>query len=202
VNGVSYEFKFRFWTNNQSRMYLIEGCSDLLKKYKLSFGDVIVFARKDDGTLVLGGRPAGPVWPGSLPSLILHLFVTAQAVCMHSASRCTLHKWSAVWYARQVTNEDSKLPCQSCGDLPNWPAHSQGLHFLEHPWATLLLCLDCTEDAHLQNAQMQERTLRSTYQTHIHVVVVWSAAIRSLFCGNLQVGICLEFASALLADSD
>ena len=58
---MQYELRFRFWTNNQSRMYLIEGCTDLLKKYRLGFGDVIVFARKQDGTLVIGGRPAGPV---------------------------------------------------------------------------------------------------------------------------------------------
>lgn len=61
IDGTSYDLKFRFWTNNQSRMYLIEGCSDLLKKYKLGFGDVIVFARKADGALVIGGRPCGPV---------------------------------------------------------------------------------------------------------------------------------------------
>lgn len=84
VNGVSYEFKFRFWTNNQSRMYLIEGCSDLLKKYKLSFGDVIVFARKDDGTLVLGGRPAGPVWHCAAPSLMLLVFLCDGSNGMHA----------------------------------------------------------------------------------------------------------------------
>ena len=61
TDGARYDLKFRFWTNNQSRMYLIEGCAEVLKKYKLAFGDVIVFARKADGTLVLGGRPQGPV---------------------------------------------------------------------------------------------------------------------------------------------
>lgn len=61
TDGIRYDLKFRFWINNQSRMYLIEGCADVLKKYKLGFGDVIVFARKPDNTLVLGGRPQGPV---------------------------------------------------------------------------------------------------------------------------------------------
>jgi hypothetical protein len=61
TDGLRYDLKFRFWINNQSRMYLIEGCTDVLKKYKLGFGDVIVFARKADNTLVLGGRPQGPV---------------------------------------------------------------------------------------------------------------------------------------------
>lgn len=61
VDGQTYDFRFRFWLNNQSRMYLIEGCLEMIKKYKLQKGDVIVFARKGDGTLVVGGRPAGPV---------------------------------------------------------------------------------------------------------------------------------------------
>ena len=61
VEGQTYDFRFRFWLNNQSRMYLIEGCLEMIKKYKLQKGDVIVFARKGDGTLVVGGRPAGPV---------------------------------------------------------------------------------------------------------------------------------------------
>lgn len=60
VDGQTYDFRFRFWLNNQSRMYLIEGCLEMIKKYKLQKGDVIVFARKADGTLVVGGRPAGP----------------------------------------------------------------------------------------------------------------------------------------------
>lgn len=63
VDGQTYDFRFRFWLNNQSRMYLIEGCLEMIKKYKLQKGDVIVFARKGDGTLVVGGRPAGPVRP-------------------------------------------------------------------------------------------------------------------------------------------
>lgn len=60
VDGNSYDFKFRFWTNNQSRMYLIEGCAELLRKYKVTSGNVICFAKKADGTLVVAGRPAGP----------------------------------------------------------------------------------------------------------------------------------------------
>lgn len=68
VDGQTYDFRFRFWLNNQSRMYLIEGCLEMIKKYKLQKGDVIVFARKGDGTLVVGGRPAGPVRPPPTPA--------------------------------------------------------------------------------------------------------------------------------------
>lgn len=74
VDGQTYDFRFRFWLNNQSRMYLIEGCLEMIKKYKLQKGDVIVFARKADGTLVVGGRPAGPV---SFPFLLLTFMLRA-----------------------------------------------------------------------------------------------------------------------------
>lgn len=50
----------RFWINNQSRMYLLEGTADLQHHYHLKMGDVLIFAQKDDKdkTVVLAGRPA------------------------------------------------------------------------------------------------------------------------------------------------
>mmetsp|Transcript_36036 Transcript_36036/g.80206 ORF Transcript_36036/g.80206 Transcript_36036/m.80206 type:complete len:285 (-) Transcript_36036:916-1770(-) len=59
TRGREYTFKFRFWINNQvSRMYLLEGAGELHHAYKMSVGDVMVFAQKPDGTLVVAGRPA------------------------------------------------------------------------------------------------------------------------------------------------
>ncbi len=48
----------RFWVNNQSRMYLLEGMAELQRHYRVKMGDVLVFAQKDDRTIVLAGRPA------------------------------------------------------------------------------------------------------------------------------------------------
>jgi len=48
----------RFWINNQSRMYLLEGTADLQHHYHLKMGDVLIFAQKDDKTIVLAGRPS------------------------------------------------------------------------------------------------------------------------------------------------
>lgn len=47
----------RFWVNNQSRMYLLEGTAELQQHYHLRMGDVLIFAQKGDGTIVLAGRP-------------------------------------------------------------------------------------------------------------------------------------------------
>lgn len=56
--GNVYNFRFRFWINNQSRMYLLEGASELHERYSLKMGDVMLFAQKKDGTLVVAGRPS------------------------------------------------------------------------------------------------------------------------------------------------
>jgi hypothetical protein len=51
----------RFWVNNQSRMYLLEGAGELHRQFKMSVGDVMVFAQKMDRSLVVAGRPATKV---------------------------------------------------------------------------------------------------------------------------------------------
>uniref|UniRef100_A0A7S0S0T7 TF-B3 domain-containing protein n=1 Tax=Chlamydomonas leiostraca TaxID=1034604 RepID=A0A7S0S0T7_9CHLO len=58
TRGYEYTFKFRFWINNQSRMYLLEGAGELHRQFTMSVGDVMVFAQKQDRTLVVAGRPA------------------------------------------------------------------------------------------------------------------------------------------------
>ncbi|KAF8073022.1 B3 domain-containing protein [Scenedesmus sp. PABB004] len=55
--GELYSLRFRFWINNQSRMYLLEGTAELQHHYHLRMGDVLIFAQKEDATIVLAGRP-------------------------------------------------------------------------------------------------------------------------------------------------
>ncbi|EFJ51447.1 hypothetical protein VOLCADRAFT_116438, partial [Volvox carteri f. nagariensis] len=58
LDGRSYTFKWRFWVNNSSRMYLLEGAGELHRNYGLEVGDVMVFAQKADGSLMVAGRAA------------------------------------------------------------------------------------------------------------------------------------------------
>eukprot|EP00877_Chromochloris_zofingiensis_P001165 jgi/Chrzof1/11049/Cz05g21210.t1 len=58
ASGNTYTLRFRFWINNQSRMYLLEGTADLQHQYHLRMGDVLIFAQKEDQTIVLAGRPS------------------------------------------------------------------------------------------------------------------------------------------------
>jgi len=45
VTGQSHSLKFRYWINNTSRMYLIEGTQELQKQFKVQVGDVLMFAK-------------------------------------------------------------------------------------------------------------------------------------------------------------
>lgn len=56
VFGKIKHFKYRFWINNSSRMYIIEGTQALQKMFKLNVGDVLMFAKDTSNTIFVGGR--------------------------------------------------------------------------------------------------------------------------------------------------
>jgi hypothetical protein len=58
LEGRNYSFRWRFWVNNASRMYLLEGAGELHRKYGLESGDLMVFGQRGDGSLVMAGRPS------------------------------------------------------------------------------------------------------------------------------------------------
>eukprot|EP00887_Chlorella_sp_A99_P002330 scaffold10.g2330.t1 len=51
-----HAFRFRYWINSQSRMYLLEGTQDVQAKFNMGAGDVLVFGRKPDGSFLVHGR--------------------------------------------------------------------------------------------------------------------------------------------------
>lgn len=67
---VSALARHRFWINNQSRMYLLEGAGELHRQFGMNVGDVMVFAQKTDRTLVVAGRPATKVGQGLAQCLV------------------------------------------------------------------------------------------------------------------------------------
>ncbi|XP_024380835.1 B3 domain-containing transcription repressor VAL2 isoform X1 [Physcomitrium patens] len=65
VTGRDWVFQFRFWPNNNSRMYVLEGVTPCIQSMKLHAGDTVTFSRLEaDGKLVMGYRKA----PTSLSS--------------------------------------------------------------------------------------------------------------------------------------
>ncbi|KAL3683532.1 hypothetical protein R1sor_001554 [Riccia sorocarpa] len=65
VTGKEWVFQFRFWPNNNSRMYVLEGVTPCIQSMQLQAGDTVTFSRLDpEGKLVMGYRRA----PASLSS--------------------------------------------------------------------------------------------------------------------------------------
>lgn len=56
VFGSTRGLRFRYWVNNNSRMYIVEGTLPLLKTFKLGVGDVLMFAKDTSGQIYVCGR--------------------------------------------------------------------------------------------------------------------------------------------------
>ncbi|KAK2386548.1 B3 domain-containing transcription repressor VAL1 [Trifolium repens] len=57
VKGNEWTFQFRFWPNNNSRMYVLEGVTPCIQAMELRAGDTVTFSRIDPGgKLVIGFR--------------------------------------------------------------------------------------------------------------------------------------------------
>ncbi|KAK1368520.1 Zinc finger-type transcription factor [Heracleum sosnowskyi] len=59
MKGNEWVFQFRFWPNNNSRMYVLEGVTACIQSMQLVAGDTVTFSRLEpEGKLVMGGRKA------------------------------------------------------------------------------------------------------------------------------------------------
>ncbi|CAH2078359.1 unnamed protein product [Thlaspi arvense] len=57
--GKDWTFQFRFWPNNHSRIYVLEGVTPCLQSLQLQAGDTVIFSRVDpEGKLIMGFRKA------------------------------------------------------------------------------------------------------------------------------------------------
>ncbi|XP_010268825.1 PREDICTED: B3 domain-containing protein Os07g0563300-like [Nelumbo nucifera] len=64
ARGKEWVFQFRFWPNNNSRMYVLEGVTPCIQSMQLQAGDTVTFSRIDpEGKLVMGFRKASSVPP-------------------------------------------------------------------------------------------------------------------------------------------
>ncbi|EOA26594.1 hypothetical protein CARUB_v10022654mg [Capsella rubella] len=59
VKGKEWTFQFRYWPNNNSRMYVLEGVTPCIQSMMLQAGDTVTFSRVDPGgKLIMGSRKA------------------------------------------------------------------------------------------------------------------------------------------------
>ncbi|KAH6828299.1 hypothetical protein C2S53_014075 [Perilla frutescens var. hirtella] len=59
IKGKEWTFQFRFWPNNNSRMYVLEGVTPCIQNMQVQAGDTVTFSRiEPGGQLVIGCRKA------------------------------------------------------------------------------------------------------------------------------------------------
>ncbi|CAL9077228.1 unnamed protein product [Musa acuminata var. zebrina] len=59
ASGKDWVFQFRYWPNNNSRMYVLEGVTPCIQAMQLQAGDTVTFSRIDpEGKLIMGFRKA------------------------------------------------------------------------------------------------------------------------------------------------
>ncbi|KAL0916994.1 hypothetical protein M5K25_014550 [Dendrobium thyrsiflorum] len=59
ASGKEWVFQFRFWPNNNSRMYVLEGVTPCIQSMQLQAGDTVTFSRIDpEGKFLMGFRKA------------------------------------------------------------------------------------------------------------------------------------------------
>ncbi|XP_006347122.2 B3 domain-containing protein Os07g0563300 isoform X3 [Solanum tuberosum] len=62
LKGKEWMFQFRFWPNNNSRMYVLEGVTPCIQSMQLQAGDIVTFSRiEPEGKLVMGCRKASNI---------------------------------------------------------------------------------------------------------------------------------------------
>ncbi|KAI4312119.1 hypothetical protein MLD38_036970 [Melastoma candidum] len=64
AKGSEWVFQFRFWPNNNSRMYVLEGVTPCIQSMQLQAGDIVTFSRLEpQGKLIMGFRKASTAPP-------------------------------------------------------------------------------------------------------------------------------------------
>lgn len=92
VTGKDWSFQFRFWPNNNSRMYVLEGVTPCIQSMQLQAGDTVTFSRLDpEGKLIMGYRRAPNTLISQDPQTSASGTQTATVVPMNSDGMDTLN---------------------------------------------------------------------------------------------------------------
>nr|QNI23767.1 AP2/ERF transcription factor [Camptotheca acuminata] len=110
--GKEWIFQFRFWPNNNSRMYVLEGVTPCIQSMQLQAGDIVTFSRLEpEGKLVMGFRKASTAPPSNQGNEIIK---TANGVSTQGdANSADPATWSKVdksgYIAKEVVGTKSTL---------------------------------------------------------------------------------------------
>lgn len=114
MKGTEWVFQFRFWPNNNSRMYVLEGVTPCIQSMQLQAGDIVTFSRLEpEGKLVMGFRKASTAPSSDQGSEINK---TANGISTHADAELVdpARLWSKVdksgYIAKEVPGAKSPAP--------------------------------------------------------------------------------------------
>ncbi|XP_057963273.1 B3 domain-containing protein Os07g0563300-like [Malania oleifera] len=114
AKGHEWIFQFRFWPNNNSRMYVLEGVTPCIQSMQLQAGDTVTFSRLEpEGKLVMGFRKASSTPSSDQGNQIVE---TGNGVSTHGDANSAdpASAWSKVdksgYIAKEVVGVKSSLP--------------------------------------------------------------------------------------------
>ncbi|KAG8055650.1 hypothetical protein GUJ93_ZPchr0001g29285 [Zizania palustris] len=74
LNAQLWTFKYRYWPNNKSRMYVLENTGDYVRTHDLQLGDSIVIYKDDENNrFVIGAKKAGDQQAATVPQVDDHI---------------------------------------------------------------------------------------------------------------------------------
>uniref|UniRef100_A0A5B7A6I3 B3 domain-containing protein n=1 Tax=Davidia involucrata TaxID=16924 RepID=A0A5B7A6I3_DAVIN len=103
--GKEWIFQFRFWPNNNSRMYVLEGVTPCIQSMQLQAGDIVTFSRLEpEGKLVMGFRKASTALPSDQGNETIN---TANGVSTHGDANSAdpASTWSKVDKSGYIAKE-------------------------------------------------------------------------------------------------
>ncbi|KAF8029696.1 hypothetical protein BT93_E2199 [Corymbia citriodora subsp. variegata] len=111
AKGSEWIFQFRFWPNNNSRMYVLEGVTPCIQSMQLQAGDIVTFSRLEpEGKLVMGFRKASTAPPSDQEN---ETAKSSSGITVQDAELADPSSWSKVdksgYIAKEVLGAKSSL---------------------------------------------------------------------------------------------
>ncbi|WJX22208.1 hypothetical protein P8452_11533 [Trifolium repens] len=103
AKGKEWIFQFRFWPNNNSRMYVLEGVTPCIQSMQLQAGDTVTFSRLEpEGRLVMGFRKATNAMPADQDN---EASKTGNGLSAHEVELTDPSSWSKVDKSGYIAKE-------------------------------------------------------------------------------------------------
>ncbi|KAG8077715.1 hypothetical protein GUJ93_ZPchr0007g5901 [Zizania palustris] len=74
LNGQLWTFKYRYWPNNKSRMYVLENTGEYVRTHDLQLGDsIVIYKDEENNRFVIGAKKAGDQHASAVPQVDDHI---------------------------------------------------------------------------------------------------------------------------------